>query len=573
MSHSIPDARAVALHTELGHGPDHRRLQVRPDPGRRQPGRRLAARRARRARACSASAATRPTPTGPGVAPSESSVGPALLESLRALRGPDHRHLLRLQRPPRPAGDRRRRRSSTAGSRWSAARCARTSTSPPTSGSPTRPTGCCISAEGDRGLPRREGGRDLDRQPGRAALGAAPDGPQRPPRRRAALRRHGDLLGDADPRQRALGERDDRPDLRDRRPVVTAADAPIHASGHGWQEELKLMLNLTKPQYVLPVPRRPQAPPPARRARRVGRHRPRTASSQGRNGLPLEIDETGAALRRGRPRRHDLRRRRRHRRARRRRPARPPRRSPPTASSSSSRRSPPTTAPRSPTRRSSSAASRSSRRPTACVEELRDVVEDSLDDAGRGGDPRGAPAPAGPPRRHRRVRLRAAQAAARWSCRSSSRSDGWRLRVTGRGRGAGLPRPPTRRSSTPRARLVRIRARGRASACDEIRRELELGFSELGRDRAGRLRLRLSPRRRRATPEYRAGARDGPRDRGGRLRGDHRGRARADGGREPRRAGRRCALGRAQHRAAPRAGAQPLRRPRHRVPLLLHRAS
>ena len=34
--------------------------------------------------------------------------------------------------------------------------------------------------------------------------------------------------------------------------MVTAADAPIHASGHGWQEELKLMLNLTKPQYVFP---------------------------------------------------------------------------------------------------------------------------------------------------------------------------------------------------------------------------------------------------------------------------------------------------------------------------------
>ena len=34
--------------------------------------------------------------------------------------------------------------------------------------------------------------------------------------------------------------------------VVTAADAPIHASGHGWQEELKLMLNLTKPRYVMP---------------------------------------------------------------------------------------------------------------------------------------------------------------------------------------------------------------------------------------------------------------------------------------------------------------------------------
>ncbi|MBJ7472418.1 MAG: ribonuclease J [Solirubrobacteraceae bacterium] len=34
--------------------------------------------------------------------------------------------------------------------------------------------------------------------------------------------------------------------------VVTTKDAPIHASGHGYQEELKLMLNLTRPRYVMP---------------------------------------------------------------------------------------------------------------------------------------------------------------------------------------------------------------------------------------------------------------------------------------------------------------------------------
>ena len=34
--------------------------------------------------------------------------------------------------------------------------------------------------------------------------------------------------------------------------VVTTADAPIHASGHGYAEEIKLMLNLTKPRYVMP---------------------------------------------------------------------------------------------------------------------------------------------------------------------------------------------------------------------------------------------------------------------------------------------------------------------------------
>src|SRR3954452_6222621 len=35
--------------------------------------------------------------------------------------------------------------------------------------------------------------------------------------------------------------------------VVTARDAPIHASGHGYAEELKMMLNLTRPKYFMPV--------------------------------------------------------------------------------------------------------------------------------------------------------------------------------------------------------------------------------------------------------------------------------------------------------------------------------
>ncbi len=35
--------------------------------------------------------------------------------------------------------------------------------------------------------------------------------------------------------------------------VITAQDAPIHASGHGYQEDMKLMLNLTKPKYVMPM--------------------------------------------------------------------------------------------------------------------------------------------------------------------------------------------------------------------------------------------------------------------------------------------------------------------------------
>ena len=35
--------------------------------------------------------------------------------------------------------------------------------------------------------------------------------------------------------------------------AITPSDVPVHASGHGYQEELKLMLNLTKPRYVMPV--------------------------------------------------------------------------------------------------------------------------------------------------------------------------------------------------------------------------------------------------------------------------------------------------------------------------------
>ena len=75
--------------------------------------------------------------------------------------------------------------------------------------------------------------------------------------------------------------------------VITAKDAPIHASGHGWQEELKLMLNLTKPRYVLPV---------HGDFKRLRLHSELAAAVgidpanifRGRNGLPLEIDESGA---------------------------------------------------------------------------------------------------------------------------------------------------------------------------------------------------------------------------------------------------------------------------------------
>ncbi len=75
--------------------------------------------------------------------------------------------------------------------------------------------------------------------------------------------------------------------------VVTAKDEPIHASGHGSRDEIKMMINLVKPAYVMPV---------------HGDHQRLRLHSElaeevgmapddifrGRNGLPLEIDADGA---------------------------------------------------------------------------------------------------------------------------------------------------------------------------------------------------------------------------------------------------------------------------------------
>jgi ribonuclease J len=75
--------------------------------------------------------------------------------------------------------------------------------------------------------------------------------------------------------------------------VITTQDAAVHASGHGWSEELKLMLNLTEPQYVMPIHGdHKRLFLHGKLAEDVGV--PPEAIFRGRNGLPLEIDEHGA---------------------------------------------------------------------------------------------------------------------------------------------------------------------------------------------------------------------------------------------------------------------------------------
>ena len=108
-------------------------------------------------------------------------------------------------------------------------------------------------------------------------------------------RRHGDLLGHADPRQRACGQRRHRPPVPDRMHRRDRPGRAIHASGHGYQEEIKLMLNLTHPRYVMPM---------HGDHRRLGLHRdlaeavgvPEENIFIAENGTPLEITAKGARL-------------------------------------------------------------------------------------------------------------------------------------------------------------------------------------------------------------------------------------------------------------------------------------
>jgi ribonuclease J len=77
--------------------------------------------------------------------------------------------------------------------------------------------------------------------------------------------------------------------------VITTADAPIHASGHGYAEEIKLMLNLVRPRYVMPVHGdHKRIHLHSELAEAVGIDA--DAIFRGDNGLPLEIDARGASF-------------------------------------------------------------------------------------------------------------------------------------------------------------------------------------------------------------------------------------------------------------------------------------
>jgi ribonuclease J len=75
--------------------------------------------------------------------------------------------------------------------------------------------------------------------------------------------------------------------------VITTREAAIHASGHGYQEELKLLLNLVRPRYVMPFHGdHKRIHLHAELAEAVGVDP--EGIFKGENGLPLEIDGGGA---------------------------------------------------------------------------------------------------------------------------------------------------------------------------------------------------------------------------------------------------------------------------------------
>jgi ribonuclease J len=293
MSHSIPDARAVALHTELGTillTGDYKFDQT-PVDGRPADISRLAA-LGSEGLLCLCGDST--NADRPGVAPSESSIGPALLETFSRCEGriivtSFASNLHRVQQVVDAAIALDRKVALVGRSMRKNFNIARNL------GITRAPEGLLIQP------------REIEDYPDEdvVAISTGSQGEPLSALRRMAGGEHRDVdlhSGDtvvfsATPipgNERSVNETIDRIFEIGAR-VITAQEAPIHASGHGWQEELKLMLNLTKPKYVMPVHGdHKRIRLHAQLAESVGV--PPANIFKSKNGIPLEITADGARL-------------------------------------------------------------------------------------------------------------------------------------------------------------------------------------------------------------------------------------------------------------------------------------
>jgi ribonuclease J len=293
MSHSIPDARAVAVHTSLGTvlvTGDYRFDQT-PIDGRPADVARLAE-LGSEGLLCLCGDST--NADRPGVVPSEASVGPALLQELsrcegRAIVTCFASNVHRVQQVIDAAAELDRRVALVGRSMRKNFNIARNL------GIAGAPEGLLVSPKEIEDFPDHKV----------IAISTGSQGEPLSALRRMAYHDHRDVelhSGDtvifsATPvpgNERAVNETIDRIYEIGAR-VVTPADAPIHVSGHGSREEIKLMLNLTRPRYAFPVHGdHKRLRLHAELAEAVGIDRERIFV--GRNGLPLDLGAGGASF-------------------------------------------------------------------------------------------------------------------------------------------------------------------------------------------------------------------------------------------------------------------------------------
>ena len=187
MTHSIPDACAVALTTELGTvliTGDYKFDQTPVDGTPADVARLAELGREGVLLLCGDST----NADRPGFSPSESIVGPHLERGLRALRGPHRRHVLRVEHPPRPAGRRRRRRARPQG-RAGRPLDAQERQHRPLARPHRRARGHARAAARDRRLPRRASSSIISTgSPGRAAAARCAAWPTATTRRSSCTR-------------------------------------------------------------------------------------------------------------------------------------------------------------------------------------------------------------------------------------------------------------------------------------------------------------------------------------------------------------------------------------------------
>jgi ribonuclease J len=291
MSHSIPDARAVALHTDMGAilvTGDYRFDQT-PVDGRPADIARLAELGSEGV-LCLCGDST--NADRPGVVPSEATVGPALLDEFSRCQGRIivtcfASNVHRVQQVIDAAVELDRRVALVGRSMRKNFNIASNL------GIANAPEGLLISPKEIEDFPDQKV----------IAISTGSQGEPLSALRRMAFHDHRDVelhSGDtvifsATPipgNERSVNETIDRIYEIGAR-VITAADAPIHVSGHGSREELKLMLNLTRPQHVFPFHGdHKRIRLHADLAEAVGIDRDRI--HRGHNGLPLEIGADGA---------------------------------------------------------------------------------------------------------------------------------------------------------------------------------------------------------------------------------------------------------------------------------------